>query len=140
MNREEGVLQDVVSCIFMKYKVMICDDSKLMRKKMKNFLKENYSNIDVLVAENGKEAVELYNLEKPNLVFLDIVMPILDGIGALKQIRSFDSMAKVVITSSSGTKQKLKEALEYGAVEFIQKPWSPEQIKFIINKFMAEGE
>jgi two-component system chemotaxis response regulator CheY len=111
-----------------------------MRKKLKNFLEENYSDIEVMVAENGKEAVGVYSEERPNLVFLDIVMPVLDGIGALKLIREFDSSAKVVITSSSGTKQKLKEALESGAIEFIQKPWSPERIKFIVDKFKAEGE
>lgn len=124
----------------MKYKVMVCDDSKLMRKKLKNFLEQNYEDIDVFVAENGREAVDVYTNEKPNLVFLDIVMPILDGIGALKQIRKIDPIAKIVITSSSGTKQKLKEALESGAIEFIQKPWTADRIKFIIDKFKAEGE
>jgi len=124
----------------MKFKVMVCDDSKLMRKKLKNFLELSYKDIDVLVAENGKNAVEVYEAEKPNLVFLDIVMPILDGIGALKLIKAFDNDAKVVITSSSGTKQKLKEALESGAVEFIQKPWTEDKIKFVVDKFMSEGE
>ncbi len=111
-----------------------------MRKKLKNFLELSYKDIDVLVAENGKNAVEVYEAEKPNLVFLDIVMPILDGIGALKLIKAFDNDAKVVITSSSGTKQKLKEALESGAVEFIQKPWTEDKIKFVVDKFMSEGE
>lgn len=118
---------------------MVCDDSKLMRKKLKNFLEENYSDVKVVVAENGKEAVKVYTDESPSLVFMDIVMPVLDGIGALKKIRDYDENAKVVITSSSGTKQKLKEALEAGAVEFIQKPWSPDRIKFIIDKFKVEG-
>lgn len=123
----------------MEFKVMVCDDSKLMRKKLKNFLELNYEDMHVLVAENGKDAVDVYKAEKPNLVFLDIVMPVLDGIGALKQIREYDSKARVVITSSSGTKQKLKEALESGAVEFIQKPWTEDKIKFVVDKFMAEG-
>ncbi len=125
----------------MKFKVMVCDDSKLMRKKLKNFLELSYKDIDVLVAENGKNAVEVYEAEKPNLVFFRYCNANIRWDWCVKTNKKlFDNDAKVVITSSSGTKQKLKEALESGAVEFIQKPWTEDKIKFVVDKFMSEGE
>lgn len=122
-----------------KFKILICDDSKLMRRKLSQVL-EKYFEVQVFEADNGQRAVELYESVKPGLVFMDIVMPVLDGVAALEAIRSIDKDARVVMSSSSGTKEKLKKALEAGAMEFIQKPWTDEQIRFVMEKILKERE
>ena len=68
------------------------------------------------------------------------VMPIKDGIKAVSEIKEFDENAKIVMASSSGTKENLKKAIKAGAFEFIQKPWEQEQINKIVNNFLKEGE
>lgn len=122
-----------------KFKILICDDSKLIRRKLTQVL-EKYFEVQVFEADNGQKAVELYESVKPGLVFMDIVMPVLDGVAALEAIRSFDKEAQIVMSSSSGTKEKLKRALEAGAIEFIQKPWTEEQIRFVVEKILKERE
>ncbi len=116
-----------------KIKVLICDDSMLVRRQLKTLL-ENEFNCEVVEAANGQEAIAKYQSEKPKLVLMDIVMPECDGLEALKQIRSFDGKAQVVMVSSTGTSEKLITALKLGAVDFIQKPFEQEQIsKAIAN-------
>ncbi|MDP4181004.1 MAG: response regulator [Bacillota bacterium] len=118
-------------------KVLICDDSILIRKKLKDCLLELGCS-EVLEALDGQKAVDIYKKEKPDLVFMDIVMPIKNGIEAIKEIIEFDKNAKVVIASSSGTKTHLRQALEAGAYEFVQKPLDENQIKNIILNFKKE--
>lgn len=101
---------------------------------------ERYFEVEIFEADNGQKAVELYEGVRPGLVFMDIVMPVLDGVAALEAIKTIDSEAVVVMSSSSGTKEKLKRALEAGAVEFIQKPWTDEQIRFVMEKILKERE
>ena len=120
-------------------KVLICDDSMLMRKKLKESL-TLCGCFDILEATDGQKAIDVYKENNPNLVFMDIVMPIKDGIEAVSEIKAFDEKAKIVMASSSGTKENLKKAIEAGAFEFIQKPWEQEQIAKIINNFLKEGE
>jgi len=120
-----------------KFKVLICDDSRLMRRKLVQVL-EKYFEVQIFEAENGQQAVELFESVAPGVVFMDIVMPVLDGLAALETIRSIDNTAKVIMTSSTGTKEKLRKALESGAMEFIQKPWTDEQIRFVIEKIIEE--
>lgn len=118
-------------------KVLICDDSILMRKKLKDSL-SLCGCLEVIEANNGEKAVEMYKENNPNIVFMDIVMPIKDGIKAVEEIREFDNEAKVVMASSSGTKEHLRKAIEAGAYEFIQKPWEQEQIAKIINNLLKK--
>lgn len=120
-------------------KVLICDDSMLMRKKLKDSL-NLCGSFDILEATDGQKAVDSYKENNPNLVFMDIVMPVKDGIQAVSEIKAFDENAKVIMASSSGTKDHLKRAIEAGAFEFIQKPWEQEQITKIINNFLKKGE
>ena len=120
-------------------KVLICDDSMLMRKKLKDSL-NLCGSFDILEATDGQKAVDSYKENNPNLVFMDIVMPVKDGIQAVSEIKAFDENAKIIMASSSGTKDNLKRAIEAGAFEFIQKPWEQEQITKIINNFLNEGE
>ena len=120
------------------FKALICDDSILIRKKLKDLLSANgYS--EIYEAVNGQDAVDKYKLNQPNVVFMDIVMPIKTGIDAVKEILEFDNKAKIIMASSSGTKNNLREALEAGAFEFIQKPFEPEQILSIVNKLKKEA-
>ena len=84
---------------------------------------------EVIEAENGKEAVMKDLQEKPDGIFLDIVMPEVGGIEALQVIREVNPEIPVIMLSSAGTPQKLMETLKMGALDFIQKPYTSEQIK-----------
>ncbi|PLS17597.1 two-component system response regulator [Bacillus sp. M6-12] len=118
-------------------KVLVCDDSVLIRKKLKSTL-EKCKCEGVLEAENGAVAVEMVKEHKPDLVFMDIVMPDKDGIEALTEIRQLDDSVKVVMASSAGTQNHLKKALEQGAFDFIQKPITLESITNIIEKILKD--
>jgi two-component system chemotaxis response regulator CheY len=106
--------------------VLICDDSMLVRKKLRDLLEEMHC--QVYEAKNGIECVDIFKNQRPGIVFMDIVMPELDGLEALKQIREHDKCAKIIMLSSTGTSAKVLEALKYGATDFIQKPYNKDQI------------
>ncbi len=114
-------------------KILICDDSILARKQLKDIIREcGYDNF--LEASNGEQAVNLYKEFKPQLVFLDIVMPEKNGVEAVHDIRQFDSEAYIIIVSSVGTQSLLKAAIMEGAHDFIQKPYSSSSIDRIVKK------
>lgn len=115
------------------FKVMVCDDSIFVRKKMRNILALLGVN-NVIEAEDGQQAVDKYKAETPTLVFMDIIMPEKDGIEALSEIMAFDSGARVVMASSVGTQKNLKEAITAGAYDFLQKPIEATDIARIIKK------
>ena len=124
-----------------KLKILICDDSKLLRKKLRTELEA--MGCEVLEAENGKEAVMKDLQEKPDGIFLDIVMPEVGGIEALQVIREVNPEMPVIMLSSAGTPQKLMETLKLGALDFIQKPYTMAQIQKAleeIRKKAAENE
>jgi two-component system chemotaxis response regulator CheY len=112
-------------------KVLICDDSTLVRKKLKELLEK--MQCEIFEASNGLEAVEVFKKVKPDVVFMDIVMPDMDGLEALRNIRAYDETARVIMISSVGTSDKVLEALKCGAADFIQKPYDKEQIQKTIN-------
>jgi len=120
-------------------KILICDDSMLMRKKLKDSL-NLCGSFEYLEATDGQMAVDIYKEQNPDLVFMDIVMPVKDGIEAVLEIKAFDENAKVAMASSIGTKENLRKAIEAGAFEFIQKPWGQEHISKIISNFISKGE
>ena len=120
-------------------RVLVCDDSILIRKKLSGCLLDSGCT-EVLEALNGQDAVDMYKQHRPDLVFMDIVMPIKGGIEAVKEIIAFDRKAKVVIASSSGTKEHLKKALEAGAYEFLQKPVEETQVRDILLNYKKEVE
>ncbi len=119
-------------------KILICDDSILARKKLKDFLL-SIGCRQILQASDGQEAINIYKTEKPDIVFLDIVMPVKDGITAVKEIMDFDSSAHIIMTSSVGTQENLKEALKAGAKDFIQKPLDDTQIKHVLEAKIKGG-
>jgi two-component system chemotaxis response regulator CheY len=116
------------------FKILICDDSIIIRKQLKDLL-INYGYSQIFEAVNGQDAVEKYKEFKPNLVFMDIVMPVKNGIEAVAEITEYDKNAKIVMSSSSGTKTHIKKALEAGAFDFIQKPLEENQVLNILNSF-----
>ena len=123
-------------------KILIGDDSILARKQLKDVL-ASFGAVNFVDAVNGKEAVEKYIAEKPDLVFLDIVMPEVGGIEALQVIREVNPEMPVIMLSSAGTPQKLMETLKLGALDFIQKPYTMAQIQKAleeIRKKAAENE
>ena len=113
-------------------KILIGDDSILAREQLKDLLSSMGAS-RFTEAVNGKEAVEKYIAEQPDLVFLDIVMPIKDGISAVREIMEENPNALIIIVSSVGTQQQLKAALEAGAKDFVQKPLKTDQIKAILS-------
>ena len=117
-------------------KILVRDDSILARRQLKNVI-SIFGNPSIIEASDGLEAVSLFKEEMPDLVFLDLVMPNLDGMEALKQMLAIDENAKIVIVSSVGTKDTLLEAVKLGAREFIQKPFSEFQIINALTKNLA---
>ena len=121
------------------FKVMVCDDSIFVRKKMRDILALLGVN-DVIEAEDGQQAVDKYKSENPTLVFMDIIMPEKDGVEALSEIMAFDSGARVVMASSVGTQKNLKDAITAGAYDFLQKPIETADIARIIKKASAQNK
>ncbi len=113
-------------------KVLICDDSMFARKKLSMTI-SNLGVKEIYEAADGEEAISKYMEHKPDVVFMDIIMPKVTGIDALKQIIDSDPDAKIVMASSVGTQGHLKEAIKAGAADFLQKPISDEDTMAILE-------
>jgi len=113
--------------------VMIVDDAAFMRMKLKDILEKNGYKV-VAEAQNGVEAVEKYKVEKPNLVTMDITMPEMDGVDALKEIKAFDPTARVVMCSAMGQQGMVMDAIRSGAVDFIVKPFDSDRVIKALDK------
>lgn len=128
----------------MDNKIMIVDDALFMRVTLKKTLTEaGYTNL--LEAADGKEACEACEKEHPELVLMDISMPNLNGIEALRRIKAEHPEIIVIMCSAVGQEAMMMEAIELGAYEFIVKPFKPEQIVYAVNRALgisggAEGE
>ena len=116
-------------------KVLLVDDSRTSRKILRGILEENGHEV-IEEADNGEDGVRKYKEVKPDITTMDITMPVMDGLEALRQIRDYDKNAKVVMVTAAGQKAKMLDAVKYGAVEFLAKPFESEQIIRIINKVM----
>ena len=121
-----------------KLKILITDDSKLLRKKLREELEK--LDCDVLEAENGKEAIMRDLTEQPDGIILDIVMPEVGGVETLQVIKEINPEIPVIMLSTAGTSQKLKQTLELGALDFIQKPYTSEQIKQAVEQIRRKVE
>lgn len=113
-------------------KILICDDSILARKQLKDFI-STLGTPEFIEASDGQGAIDKYKETKPDVVFLDIVMPKKDGNIAIQEIMSFDPNATIIIASSVGTQSQLKCAIEAGAKDFIQKPLDKKQVMNLIQ-------
>ena len=116
-------------------KIMICDDAAFMRMMIKDILTKNGYEI-VAEAENGAIA-EKYPETKPDLVLMDITMPDMDGIQALKKIKEIDANANVIMCSAMGQQAMVIEAIQSGAKDFIVKPFQAERVLEAVKKVVG---
>jgi two-component system chemotaxis response regulator CheY len=116
-----------------KARVLIVDDAVVMRMMIKDILSKNGFEI-VGEAQNGAEAVVKYNDLKPDVVTMDMVMPGVDGIAAVRQIIAADPAAKILMCTSLGQEALLNEAMQAGAKSYITKPFQPSKILESIDK------
>ncbi len=121
-----------------KYTALLCDDSTVVRKMLRHILSDSLVGT-IFEAVDGNQAVEMYRLHRPDIVFMDIVMPGKTGIQALTEIRAHDPSARIVMASSTGTTKNLKMAIDSGASDFIQKPFEREIVLKLIRRIL-EGE
>lgn len=113
-------------------KILVCDDSILARKNLTTVLTANgFTNISEV--SNGEDAVKYCIENNPDLVFLDIVMPVKDGVTATREIMESNPDTKIIIVSSVGTQTHIKEAIKAGAKDFIQKPIDEELFKHVLE-------
>lgn len=118
-----------------KPRVLVVDDAVVMRMMMKDILSKNGFEV-VGEAQNGADAVEKYKTLHPDVVTMDMVMPGMDGIAAVKQIIADDPEAKIVMCTSMGQEALLKEAMDAGAKTRITKPFRPSDILEVIGKIL----
>ena len=117
-------------------KVLVVDDAKFMRLTLGNLLRK--LGHEVVEAENGKDALLKYREHSPDLVTMDITMPEMDGVEAVKRLKEIDPGAKIVMVSAMGQKDFVMEAVKNGAADFIVKPFQEERIRATIEK-IAKG-
>ena len=111
----------------MAVRVLITDDAAFMRATLRNLLeKEGF--VVAGEAANGEEAVRLYQELKPDIVTMDITMPVMNGIDAIKEIMKIDPNAKIIVCSAMGQKPMVIEALQAGAKDFLVKPFEPARV------------
>lgn len=113
--------------------VLICDDAAFMRVMIKDILTKNGYEV-AGEAENGLKAVEKYNETKPDLVMMDITMPEMDGIQALKKIKEEDGAANVIMCSAMGQQAMVVESIQSGAKDFIVKPFQADHVLEAVKK------
>ncbi|MCR6098629.1 response regulator [Salipaludibacillus agaradhaerens] len=117
-------------------KLLITDDAAFMRMTLKKMVTD--AGYEVIgEAENGKQAVDLYEEHRPDLVTMDITMPEMNGIEALEKIKSLDPNAKVVMCSAMGQQNMVVDAIQKGAIDFIVKPFDETRIKEALDKALA---
>lgn len=117
-------------------KIMLVDDAAFMRMMVKKALTESgYS--DFVEAQDGAEAVQKYESEKPDMVIMDITMPNMDGLQALKKIRENDPSAKVVMCTAMGQESMVVDAIKSGAKDFIVKPFNAERVVSTVKSIVG---
>lgn len=114
-------------------KILIIDDSRTSRKILRGMLEEA-GHVIVDEGVDGKDGFEKYKQYKPDLVTLDITMPVMDGLESLKCIKEFDKDAKVIMVTAAGQQSKMVEAIKLGASEFVTKPFEKENILKLVDK------
>ena len=120
----------------MANRILITDDALFMRVTLKNILTQRGFEV-VGEAQNGRESVEMYQSLKPDLVTMDITMPEMDGLQALKEIKAIDPNAKVIMCTAMGQKNMVVEAIQAGAKDFIVKPFQPDRVVDAVKKHAA---
>lgn len=117
-------------------KILIVDDSRTSRRILRSIL-EAKGHI-VIEAVNGEDGYLKYKEETPDLITMDITMPVMDGIEALQLIKKANENAKVVMITAAGQNEKMVAAVKHGAAEFITKPYEDNTVAEIIERVLAE--
>ncbi len=120
----------------MSKRVLVVDDAAFMRMMVKDVLSKNGYEI-VGEAENGQKAIEKYKELTPDLVIMDITMPEVDGIQAVKEIKAHDGNAKIVMCSAMGQQAMVIESIQAGAKDFIVKPFQPDRVLEAVKKVIG---
>ncbi len=116
-------------------KILIVDDAEFLRVRISKMLSGDGH--EIVEAENGARAVEQYKLIRPDMVLMDITMPEMDGLSALKAIRAFDPKARVIMLTALGQESVVLEAIKSGARDFIVKPFERERVINAISKILG---
>ncbi len=116
--------------------ILIVDDAAFMRMMIKDILTKNGYEVSG-EAENGAVAVKMYDELKPELVIMDITMPEMDGIEAVKKIKAMDSSAKIIMCSAMGQQAMVIDAIQAGARDFVVKPFQPERVIEAVKKALS---
>lgn len=120
----------------MSKRILIVDDAAFMRMMIKDILTKNGYEV-VAEAADGMQAIEKYNEHQPDLVTMDITMPEMDGITALKEIKKVNPAAKVIMCSAMGQQAMVIDAIQAGAKDFIVKPFQADRVIEAISKTLA---
>lgn len=120
----------------MANRILIVDDAAFMRMMLKDILSKNGYEV-VGEAENGAIAVDKYNELRPDLITMDITMPEMDGISAVRKIKSIDANARIVMCSAMGQQAMVIDAIQAGARDFIVKPFQAERVLEAVKKALA---
>ena len=114
-------------------KILIVDDSRTSRKILRNILEEAGNEV-VAEGVDGQDGVEKFKEFKPDITTLDITMPVMDGLEALKNIKAIDSNAKIIMITAAGQQNKMLDAIKHGASEFVTKPFEADAVIKLIEK------
>lgn len=117
----------------MNNRILIVDDALIMRLRIREIAEQSGWEV-VGEAATGQQAIEMYISLKPSLVTMDIVMPNLDGVEALRAIRSLDAKARICMVSALNQKEKLAECIQLGAIDFIVKPFDRAQLQTFFER------
>jgi len=118
----------------MDFDVLIVDDSPFMRLSLSNIFKKSSNIREIFQAANGVEALEMYKNKRPELVTMDIDMPVMNGLDSANEIKSFDPKAKIVMVTSTDNTELREKVNKIGTIGYITKPFDPKRIHEIIEK------
>lgn len=120
----------------MKKKILIVDDALFMRAQLKKIL--SAMDVELIEAANGQEACEHYEQDSPDLILMDISMPVMDGIDALVNIRQKNKTIPVIMCSANGQDSIVVDAIQKGVNDFIVKPFTPDKILQTVKDYLGE--
>ncbi|MBE3555468.1 MAG: response regulator [Firmicutes bacterium] len=121
----------------MSKRVLVVDDAAFMRMMVRDILEKNDYEV-IGEAKDGNEAIEKYQELHPDVVMLDITMPEMDGLTALKQIRAIDPNAKVIMCTAMGQQAMVLDAITAGAVDFVVKPFAAERVLTALRRAVGD--
>ncbi|HEY9765542.1 MAG TPA: response regulator [Chroococcales cyanobacterium] len=121
----------------MSYRIMVVDDQMFMRLSLTQLIKEmGWEKVGE--ASNGKEAIEMYPVLKPDLVLMDITMPLVNGLDALKVLMKYDPQARIVMLTAIGQESEITRAMELGAANYVLKPYKKDELAEVIERALSK--